>query len=191
MPRLILVRHGESAWNAEGRLQGQADPALSELGRAQARALTLPALPAVSSDLARARETARLAGHADPPTDPRWRERSLGVWETHLEREVATPEDMEAFRAGRLVPEGGEAWPAFQERVVAAAAAIEDDRLVFTHGGCVRALVAAITGGDHRTVAGPANTSLTVVRTGEDPRVLAFNWTPDLPGTQRPSDPGA
>jgi probable phosphoglycerate mutase len=191
LPRLYLVRHGESAWNAEGRLQGQADPSLSELGREQARAIDLPSGPAVASDLTRATETADLAGFAGTPTDPRWRERSLGVWETHLEADVATREEMAAFRRGELVPEGGEAWPEFQARVAAAAAALTEDTIVFTHGGCVRALVADVTGADYRAVAGPANGSITLVRTGKSPRMLAFNWTAAQPGLAPPSDPGA
>ncbi len=190
MSRLFVVRHGESAWNAEGRLQGQADPPLSPLGREQASALCLPQAPAVSSDLTRCTETAVLAGFVDVPADPRWRERSLGEWETHLEPEVATKQDMAAFRRGELIPPGGEAWPDFQARVAAAAAELEQDTVVFSHGGCVRALVAAITGADYRTVAGPANASITVVRTGKRPRMLAFNWTPALPGFAAPSDPG-
>ena len=194
MPRLFLVRHGESEWNAEGRLQGQADPGLTELGREQARALQpivagLPAARAIASDLSRARDTAALAGHPDAPTDPRWRERSLGEWETHLESEVATPAEMERFRDGTLVPAGGEAWPDFQARVVAAAEELEEDTIVFTHGGCVRALIADLTAGDWRVVAGPANTSLSVVGLGHRRRVLAFNWTPTAPGLARPSDP--
>jgi probable phosphoglycerate mutase len=189
--RLYLVRHGESEWNAEGRLQGQSDPSLSERGRAEARALELPETPAVSSDLSRATETAELAGFAGIPTDPRWRERSLGEWETHLEAEVATPDEMAAFRRGELVPPGGEAWPDFQARVAAAAAELTRDTIVFTHGGCARALVAEITGADYRTVAGPANASITIVRTGKRPRMLAFNWTAARPGAAPPSDPGA
>jgi broad specificity phosphatase PhoE len=62
-PRVLLVRHGESTWNAEGRWQGQADPPLSRRGRAQARAAAThlpPAAAAVASDLDRARETADL-----------------------------------------------------------------------------------------------------------------------------------
>lgn len=197
MPRLFLVRHGESAWNAEGRLQGQADPELSPLGREQAAAVApvvakLPATAVVTSDLARARDTAALAGHPDAPTDPRWRERTLGEWETHLEREVATRQEMTRFRAGDLVPPGAEAWPDFQARVAAAAeelAATGEDWIVFTHGGCVRALTAHVTGADWRTVAGPANTSLSVVDLSKRRRMLAFNWTPSAPGIARPSDP--
>ena len=197
MSRLYLVRHGESEWNAEGRLQGQADPALSAAGREQAQALAaivaqLGPARVVSSDLTRARDTAALAGHPEAPTDPRWRERTLGDWETYLEREVATPEQMAAFRRGELTPEGGETWPQFQARVAGALeelATAGGDWLVFTHGGCVRAAVSHVTGADWRGIAGPANTSLSVLRIGKRRRMLAFNWTPAAPGLTRPSDP--
>ena len=197
MTRVLVVRHGESEWNAEGRLQGQADRGLSALGREQAQSVAavvaaLPATRTLSSDLLRARDTAALAGHPDAPTDPRWRERTLGAWETHLEHEVATPETLAAFRAGEHVPPGGESWPAFQARVAGAAEELEatgGEWVVFTHGGCVRALVAHVTGADWRTVVGPANASLSVVRMGNLRRMLAFNWTPAAPGLARPSDP--
>src|SRR3954453_4284107 len=82
--RLMLVRHGESTWNAEHRLQGQADPPLSELGREQAEALLpfLDGLPTrrLSSDLTRAVQTAELLGLAGAPTDRRWREIDIGEW---------------------------------------------------------------------------------------------------------------
>src|SRR5918995_6428158 len=65
--RLILVRHGESTWNAEELLQGQLDPPLSERGREQSKALAgmldgLPEDRVLCSDLGRARETAELLG---------------------------------------------------------------------------------------------------------------------------------
>src|ERR687894_1848010 len=63
MAGLLLVRHGESRWNARGRWKGWADPPLSDLGRAQAEAAAPAAAPVdavVSSDLQRARETAEL-----------------------------------------------------------------------------------------------------------------------------------
>ncbi len=63
MARLLLVRHGESTWNAAGRWQGWADPPLTDLGRAQAEAAAPAAAPVdavVSSDLQRARVTAEL-----------------------------------------------------------------------------------------------------------------------------------
>jgi broad specificity phosphatase PhoE len=87
--RLILVRHGQTDWNVQGRFQGQADPPLNETGRGQARALAellagsgFPA--AYASDLQRARETAEIiAGRAGVPVsiDPRLREVNQGAWE--------------------------------------------------------------------------------------------------------------
>jgi probable phosphoglycerate mutase len=192
----LLVRHGESAWNAERRLQGQADAPLSERGRAQGTRLrdvlrTLPVDAAVSSDLLRARETAALAGFADARADARWRELDLGAWSGRLEAEVA-PEELAAFRRAALVPPGGESWPLFAARV---AAAVEElgraggTSAVFTHGGCVRAAVAHVTGARPETVAGPVNTSLTLVELAPRRRLLTFNWSPE-PGLPRASEPG-
>src|SRR3954449_978711 len=65
--RVLFVRHGQSEWNALGRWQGQADPPLSDLGRAQARAAahSLGALDAIfASDLQRAAETAAIISAA-------------------------------------------------------------------------------------------------------------------------------
>ena len=105
MSRLFLVRHGESAWNAEGRLQGQAQAPLSDRGRDQARALRLPQLPAVSSDLERAVETAALAGFPDAPTDARWRERYDAVgteeWARGGPASQPSPAAAEAYELAR------------------------------------------------------------------------------------------
>lgn len=84
---ILLVRHGESTWNADGRWQGQADPPLTELGREQARAAA-SALAAidlvVASDLDRAHETARLLAaplDREPVlVDPDLRERDAGAF---------------------------------------------------------------------------------------------------------------
>jgi probable phosphoglycerate mutase len=197
---IVLVRHGESAWNAESRLQGQADAPLSELGRDQARGLVaalagLEVAQVVASDLSRAADTAALAGHPGAVADERWRERGLGIWEGRLESEIP-PGALREFRRTDVPPEGGERWPDFQARVGAALdelAGRGGSWLVFTHGGCVRAAVAHLTGADHRTVAGPANASLTVLQTGRRRRMIAFNWTPAQDGALRipvPSDPG-
>jgi probable phosphoglycerate mutase len=194
---LILVRHGESAWNAEGRLQGQADAPLSDLGREQARALVtplagLPPAGLVTSDLSRAVDTAELSGHAGAARDPRWRERSMGEWTAELEGDV--PQDqLKAFRAGELLPPGGESWTQLQDRVGQAVdelAARGGAWLVFTHGGPVRAAVAHATGADHRTIVGPANTSLTLLELGTPRRLLVFNWVPGARGIPRASEPG-
>lgn len=109
MRQLLLVRHGESRWNAEGRIQGQACAGLSERGHAQAQALVdtfgpgltqrLAADPAgvrlVTSDLQRAAETAAPLARTlglDPVHDRRLRERSFGSWEGRLHAELAADE---------------------------------------------------------------------------------------------------
>ncbi len=197
MNYLYLIRHGESEWNAEARLQGQGDPALSEAGRAQAHALAeivdqLPADQAITSDLRRASETAQLTGHGDAEVDPRWRERNLGVWQTQFEADISS-EDMDAFRDNAFVPEGAEPWQEFQARVAGALddlAARGGSWLVFTHGGCARAAVSHVTGADVLAVAGPSNTSVTVLEVAPRRRLRAFNRTA-APGLDRPSEPGA
>jgi glucosyl-3-phosphoglycerate phosphatase len=193
---VFLVRHGESTFNAEARIQGQADAPLSDAGRAQARTLVpvlddLPAPRAISSDLARAAETAALAGRPDAAADERWRERAMGVWTEALEADLPAA-DLAAFRAGRLVPPGAETWDDVQRRV---GEALEElargpaDAVVFTHGGCVRAAVTHLTGADPATIAGPANVSVTTLQLAPRRRVLVFNWSA-RPGIPRASDPG-
>ncbi len=193
---LILVRHGESAWNAEHRLQGQADPPLSDRGRDQARALreVLPALgveQAVASDLVRARETAALAGFDLLPTDARWREIDIGAWTARYAAEVP-PERLAAWRQGDYAPDGGETWSRFQDRV---GGAVDELRraggrwLVVTHGGCVRAATSHVTGAPATALAGPANASVTLLELAPQPRLLAYNRAQDA-GVPVPSDPG-
>ncbi len=83
--RLLIVRHGQSVWNAERLLQGQADIALSDLGRSQAQALagTVQALKprqVFASDLKRTRETAALLGYPEHTAVPALREIDVGDW---------------------------------------------------------------------------------------------------------------
>ena len=84
--RLILVRHGQSTHNAQARLQGQADPPLSDAGRAEAELLKA-ALPVfegdrvITSDLQRAAQTAELLGYPGARRDKRFREIDVGAWE--------------------------------------------------------------------------------------------------------------
>src|SRR5262245_32904670 len=112
--RILLVRHGESTYNAEARLQGQADPPLSERGREEARVLARwldGAAPerAISSDLVRARETAALLGHPDARTDPRLREIDVGEWQGRPLADFPGGSEP-SWRGGPLVPPGGETW---------------------------------------------------------------------------------
>lgn len=97
---VLLIRHGQSEWNATGRWQGQADPPLTDEGRNDARraAEALGAFDAVvASTLQRAIETAEALadgiGVGPVLTDPRWMERTAGPWEglTRPEIEAGWP----------------------------------------------------------------------------------------------------
>ena len=95
MTRILLVRHGESEWNATRRWQGQADPPLTDLGRTQAAhaAAALGAVDAiVTSDLQRASATAQVIADAlgldAPMIDPRLRERDAGEWSGLTREEI-------------------------------------------------------------------------------------------------------
>jgi probable phosphoglycerate mutase len=150
--RVILVRHGETDWNAEGRIQGHLDIPLNERGRAQAAAVgdclaTRPVGALYSSDLLRARQTAeaiaRRGGHS-VRTDQRMREWDLGIL-SGLLRTAAADLHPEAFRilrdrvADQPVP-GGESIRARSQRVTAAVQEIADRHrgravVIVTHGG--------------------------------------------------------
>lgn len=155
--RLILMRHGETNWNAEERLQGQDNSDLSERGIAQARAFAgflraLRPARAVASDLGRTRQTAALVGHGDCPSDPRLRELDMGAWTGRTKPElIAADADLyHAWRAGDYTPEGGETWAGFRDRVAAGLrhwlAAGEGDLLAVVHGGVTRAALHAFVG---------------------------------------------
>ena len=95
MTRVLLIRHGQSEWNADGRWQGQADPALTDLGRHQALHATraLGVVDAiVSSDLQRAAETAAIIagelGVGPVVLDPDLRERHAGEWQGLTRAEI-------------------------------------------------------------------------------------------------------
>lgn len=150
--RICLVRHGETAWNAEGRVQGQTDIALNAVGLAQARAvarvLAAQDFSAVySSDLMRVRQTARPCAErlALPVTlDERLRERHYGVFERLLYTEVRAryPAQYARFHDKDLDFdfETGESLRGFFARSIAAVRDIDERHrgeavLVFTHGG--------------------------------------------------------
>ena len=186
--RLVLVRHGQSTWNAEGRLQGQADPPLSKLGRREAVALRglltgFPPERVLSSDLRRTRETAAALGHPEATPDPVWREIDVGEWAGRLLADLpAGPEP--SWRGGDLLPPGGERWEELVARVADALEALMaegGDWLVVTHGGVIRAAVSSVTGASGHRMAGPGNASVTVLEPG---RLVAYGWTPDgsIPG---------
>ena len=160
--RILATRHGQTAWNAALRIQGQLDIGLNDLGRWQARRLALAcadeALDAVyTSDLARARDTAQaLADEAglEVRTDAGLRERGFGVFEglTYAEVESRFPEQARRWRqrdAG-FGPDGGEVLQVFYERAVAAVVALAARHrgqhiAVVAHGGVLDALYRAAT----------------------------------------------
>ena len=165
MTRLVLVRHGETAWNAEHRVQGQLDVPLNDTGRRQARAvasvLARERFAAIyASDLGRARQTAEPTAAAlgmDVLLDAGLRERHYGIFETltYAEVQVKFPEEYARFDARD--PEfdfrTGESLKDFYRRAVASVTAIaerhpQEDVLVFTHGGVLDKLYRYVTGLD-------------------------------------------
>lgn len=156
MRRLVLVRHGQSVWNAQRRIQGQSGAGLTDTGIHQAAATAIwladthPAARVVSSDLQRCRETASPIGAAlavDVATDVAVRERSFGRWEgmTLQEVEAEDPGLWDQWRTGTDVVRhvGGESGEDLAERVATAfrqhVDATDDGGtvVVVTHGGPV------------------------------------------------------
>jgi len=161
--RLCVVRHGETAWNAEHRVQGQLDVPLNANGLAQARATSkvlgrekFDAL--YSSDLSRARQTAQPTAELLSATvllDEALRERHYGIFErlTYAEVKVKFPEDYARFEAREPDYDfrTGESLKDFSARSIAAVSKIAERHkgqsvLVFTHGGVLDHLHRFITG---------------------------------------------
>lgn len=165
---LLCVRHGRTAWNADKRFQGHTDVALDDEGRAQADALAgLLAAEridaAVSSDLARAVETARIVlGPRDVGLrfDPDWREMRFGDWEglTWAQIRAANPQlDPAAHTSVKAyAPRGGETFAELCSRVTRAVersvAELPDDgvALIATHAGPLHALLEVLLGESER-----------------------------------------
>jgi probable phosphoglycerate mutase len=157
--RVLLLRHGRTAWNAERRFQGQADPPLDDVGRSQAYEVA-PLIAAVrpdlliSSDSARAMQTAAVVGEvAGLPVrpEPRLRERGLGHWEGLTREEVAVkyPDEYADWCAGRDVSRrGGETRNAVAERAYAAFAELPQVAVavLVTHSATAMALTNALLG---------------------------------------------
>ena len=157
-----LARHGETAANAEGRVQGSLDPPLNERGREQALALADEAAPLglralYSSHQARAAETAALVGERlglEPVVDERFAESRRGAWEGRLLTEIERddPDVWAEWRGGSAdfrFPGGGES---LAEHVARVREGLEDvdsgplPALVVCHGGTVRAALVARAG---------------------------------------------
>lgn len=182
--RLCIVRHGETEWNAEGRVQGQLDIPLSPNGLAQAQCVAA-ALPEgrfsalYSSDLERVLQTARPAAaklRLEVRVDRRLRERHYGIFQglTYAEAKSKLPSDYARFKSKD--PEfdfhTGESLSAFFSRATQCIDEIArrhegEEVLVFTHGGVLEMVYRSATG-----------CGLSTPRNFELPNA-AFNWVED------------
>ena len=197
---LCLVRHGESAWNLEGRVQGQQDPPLSELGlrQAEAAARALAAEPwhaLYASDLARAAQTAAaISRHTRLPIrlDPDLRERGQGTLEGRLLADLTSIPDVDAPEVGREPipavldrcrhvvtrmrspdpPDGPEPETQTERRVI-----------VVTHGAFIQHALESL-GITRESQAAPRNGSLTRLRLGPaGAALITFDDVSHLPDT--------
>lgn len=189
--RLVLVRHGESEWNAAGILQGHGGPGLTARGHEQAAATARMlagdhpgALLLARSDLPRVVETAAPTEERLPVplrVDKRLREIDVGSWSglTREQAAAADPADYAAWVRGvDVAPGGGETFAELRGRVVDALTELVGEAaeqagahepatvLVFTHGGPIRVAVAAGLGlpaGGHRSVKPVGNCAASVL----------------------------
>ena len=166
-PVIYYIRHGETSWNAEGRLQGVQDVPLNALGRKQAAhaghiladlfvrdGRDRSTLAFVSSPLGRARTTMELVRSelklppADYGLDDRLREIGYGQWEgsTLAEMQAQDPALFARRQAEKwtVSPPGGESYVAVQERMQSWYVSLREDTVAVAHGGTARALMVAL-----------------------------------------------
>jgi broad specificity phosphatase PhoE len=207
----VLVRHGESTWNREHRIQGQLDPPLSEHGRDQAELLARRLAPAkpeaiYASDLRRALETAEPIGAAtrvEVQPLAELREIFLGEWEGLHTTELAErfPEAWAGWTSEPnwdVVP-GGEGAAAFEARVGAVLDGLLErhphgNAIVVTHGGVIQIALHRIVGKPSRGLF-PfriSNASITLIEKRENRLIIAgVNDVGHLgDGADRPVGPG-
>ena len=162
--RLFFVRHGETSWNREGRLQGQHDIPLNDLGRAQAeeagrRLVTLTdpkQVPWHVSPLSRTVETAQLARREiglpedDFLRDDRLKELAFGRWEGLTWKEVRHSDPQRAAQREKdkwqTVPPDGESYNLLSQRLAPWLGSVAGDWVVVAHGGVARVLLHDIAG---------------------------------------------
>lgn len=197
--KIFLVRHGETRWNVEQKMQGQSDIPLNEVGKKQARSLgewmekfSLKPDVVVASDLARAMETAQIiadvVGCGPVQSDPAWREINFGVWEGLTWEEIRQryPDLEERYHvdpAEVQIP-GGESQRAVQLRMRKALDNLittypDREILVVSHGGALRLLLADLLGLEislSRKIR-VFNCSISEVwaESGEEPKVITVN----------------
>ena len=200
---IYLIRHGETIWNRDKRIQGQTDIPLTELGRMQAAALAVR-LASISlakiytSDLSRARETteiitARLPQPVPVLPMPELRECNYGLWGglTYEEISERFAEDWQAWlRGGRIgSPTGGEDFIALGKRagsVFDMAIQAGENILISAHRGPIRAIICHALGLEQtfRSRFFVTNCSLSAIECQPEhrPRLVLLNDTSHLPG---------
>ena len=164
MTKLLLVRHGQSEWNAMGRWQGKANPPLTDLGKEQAllAAKKLPDFSILaSSDLVRARETAEIfaRAHDKEPNDifiePQVQERDAGEFSGLTRDEI--DKKFPGYLAQQRWPSGWEPDDVLIKRLreglgrIIASSTGSDSIVVVTHGGCIYALE-SLLGEEYRRI---------------------------------------
>lgn len=204
--RLYLIRHAESTWNAEGRVQGQSDPPLSERGRAQAARLAdrfrdSGATALYCSPLQRARRTAERIAEAaglSLQIDDRLKEHNMGlftglVWQDIVQKH---PEFAQAWLERALDMPGGEKHETFRARAAGVMSEIVTQHpdgkvVVVTHGGILGEYLAYLLGLDpqRRHPFHFDNASISVVDAGGVlPRVHRLNDVSHLVMVAAPGD---
>lgn len=161
---LYFVRHGETDWNMQGRLQGSRDIPLNDHGRVQAgeiaqrlrdAAITPETLPFHVSPLVRTRETADILRHRlgmpvhGYTLEPRLAELSFGKWEGMTWKEVRAHDPSAPKRIKRgwhYTPPEGESYAMLAERLCPWLDTLTGDNVVVSHGGVARALIAMVCG---------------------------------------------
>jgi broad specificity phosphatase PhoE len=167
IPTIVFVRHGQTDWNVEGRLQGQRDIPLNDTGRLQARrngeaiAREIPEATRydfITSPLGRARETMEIARAAmglardGYEIDPRLLEITFGELEGYTYRDIESrqPGWLKERDANKweFLPPGGESYRMLSERILDWAATLHRPAVVVAHGGVGRVLRAHLLGLD-------------------------------------------
>ncbi|MBO0662858.1 histidine phosphatase family protein [Jiella sp. MQZ9-1] len=170
LPELFISRHGQTDWNAEGRLQGQVEVPLNSLGRSQARrngrylrnviGLRAGEFAFLASPLGRARETMRIIRDEiglDPEgfqTDPRLVELNFGSWGGSTMDEIAGFDAdgikrRKADKWGFVAPgDGGESYAMLAERARPVFEALDRPTILVAHGGITRSFLALYAGVD-------------------------------------------
>ncbi|MFN3642441.1 MAG: histidine phosphatase family protein [Gemmobacter sp.] len=150
MIRLALLRHGATAWNRAGRIQGRSDIPLDPEARTALAALRLPegwaAADLVASPLARAAETARLVAGRPPRIDPALTEMHWGAWEG-AQGAVLRADRASGYRdieywGWDFRPPGGESPADLRARLVPFLAGLSRDTVAVTHIGVMRVILA-------------------------------------------------